>query len=134
VTIESPAIAPVREGLFTVDPPALIGGRCQACGTVRFPAADVCPSCQSGDCEQIALSTAGTVFTFTVVHASPPGYLGAAPYAYGIVELPEGLRVTTTLLADDLGSIAIGDACAFELMTLPGPEGPVQSYAYRVEP
>jgi uncharacterized protein len=65
------------------------------------------------------------------VHASPPGYLGEAPYAYGIVELPEGLRVTTTLLAEDLGEIAIGARCTFELITL---GDAVQSFAYRVQP
>jgi uncharacterized protein len=130
VSVETPAVTPVREGLFTVEPPALIGGGCRACGTLRFPAADVCPACQSDDCAQVALSTTGTVFTFTVVHMEPPGYLGEAPYAYGVVELPEGLRVTTTLLADDLGEIAIGDRCMFELITL---GDAVQSFAYRVQ-
>jgi uncharacterized OB-fold protein len=131
VSVETQVVPPVREGLFTVDPPALIGGRCRACGTLRFPGLDVCPSCQADDCEQVPLSTKGTVFTFTVVHASPPGYLGEAPYAYGVIELPEGLRVTTTLLADDLSSIAIGDRCTFELITL---GDTVQSFAYRVQP
>jgi uncharacterized protein len=131
MTVETSAIAPVREALFTVDPPALIGGCCRVCATLRFPAADVCPACQADDCAQVALSTTGTVFTFTVVHASPPGYLGEAPYAYGVVELPEGLRVTTTLLAEDLGEIAIGARCTFELITL---GDAVQSFAYRVQP
>jgi uncharacterized OB-fold protein len=130
MSVEAHALAPVREGLFTTDPPALIGGRCRACGTLRFPALDVCPSCQSDACEQAALSTTGTVFTFTVVHMAPPGYRGEAPYAYGVIELPEGLRVTTTLLADDLDAIEIGDGCSFELLTL---GDAVQSFAYRVQ-
>jgi uncharacterized OB-fold protein len=134
VSVGSAAIAPVREGLFTVDPPALLAGRCGACGTLRFPAAEICPACQSVGSETVALSGTGTVFTFTVVHASPPGYLGEAPYAYGIVELPEGLRVTATLLAGDLGELAIGDQCTFELMTLTDEqsETALLSYAYRV--
>jgi uncharacterized protein len=134
VSVESAPIAPVRAGLFTVDPPALLAGRCPACGTRRFPAAEICPSCQSVGCESVALSGAGTVFTFTVVHASPPGYLGEVPYAYGIVELPEGLRVTSTLLAEDLSAIAIGDPCTFELVTLTGKpaDTPLLSYGYRV--
>jgi len=129
VSVEASVIAPVREGLFTVEPPALIGGRCRACGSLRFPALDVCPRCQGVDCEQVPLSTSGTVFTFTVVRVAPPGYLGEAPYAYGVVELPEGLRVTTTLLAHDLDEIEIGNPCGFELLTL---GGSVQSFAYRV--
>jgi uncharacterized OB-fold protein len=128
VSVDASVVAAVREGLFTAD--SLVGACCGACGALRFPFVDVCPACQGTDCKQVALSTTGTVFTFTVVHASPPGYLGEAPYAYGVVELPDGLRVTTTLLADDLGAIAIGDACRFELMTL---GESVQSFAYRVQ-
>jgi uncharacterized OB-fold protein len=129
MSVHSTPLAPVREGLFTVEDPALIGGRCRACGTLRFPSLDVCPSCQSSDCEQVPLSTTGTIFTFTVVHMEPPGYLGETPYAYGVIELPEGLRITTTLLAEDLDEIAIGDRCTFELITL---GDAVQSFAYRV--
>jgi len=129
MSVDTTPLTPVREGLFTVDPPALLGGRCRVCGTLRFPSLDVCPSCQAGDCEQVALSTTGTVFTFTVVHMEPPGYLGETPYAYGVIELPEGLRVTTTLLAEDLDEIAIGDRCSFELITL---GDAVQSFAYRL--
>jgi hypothetical protein len=131
MSVETTALVPVREGLFTANPPALIGGRCRACGTLRFPFVDVCPNCQAGDCEQVPLSTTGAVFTFTIVHVEPPGYLGETPYAYGVIELPEGLRVTTTLLADDLGEISIGDGCTFELIPL---GDAVQSFAYRVQP
>jgi scaffold protein (connect acetoacetyl-CoA thiolase and HMG-CoA synthase) len=129
MSVDTTPLTPVREGLFTVDPPALIGGRCRACGTLRFPFLDVCPDCQSADCEQVALSTSGTIFTFTIVHMEPPGYLGETPYAYGVIELPEGLRVTTTLRAEHLDEIAIGDRCTFELIAL---GGAVQSFAYRV--
>jgi uncharacterized OB-fold protein len=132
VSVQVESIAPVREGLFSVDPPSLIGARCLDCGALRFPVAGICAACQSTNQETVPLSGAGSVYSHTVVHARPPGYLGEAPYAYGIVELPEGLRVTATLLADDLGRIEIGAPCAFELMTLPGPDGPLRSYAYRV--
>ncbi len=33
--------------------------------------------------------------------ASPPGYLGEVPYGFGVVELPEGLRVVTRLTLPD---------------------------------
>ncbi len=78
------------------------------------------------------MSRTGIVYTFAIVRMAPPGYLGEAPYAYGIVELPEGLRVTTTLLADDLEEISIGDRCEFALMELGTGEDRVLSYAYRI--
>lgn len=117
----------VREGLFTES--ALIGGRCASCGTLRFPIREVCPACQHDQVAPVALSTTGTIYTFTVVRAAPPGYQGETPYAYGVIELPEGLRITTTITSDDLDGIAIGDRVAFELIAV----GDVTSYAYRVE-
>jgi uncharacterized OB-fold protein len=126
------ALPAVREGLFTLEPPALSAGRCASCGARHFPARAVCPECQRDDVEVVALSTTGVVHTFTIIRVPPPGYVGDAPYALGVVELPEGLRVTTTLLADDLDAIAIGDACTFELLALGEEEARVLSFAHRV--
>lgn len=123
---------PVLEGLFTLDPPRLMGGRCARCATLRFPIREVCPACQHDVVEPAALSVIGTIYTFTVVRAAPPGYLGETPYAFGVVELPEGLRVTTTIVADDLDRIAIGDTVSLELIELGPPENRITSYAYRV--
>ena len=126
------AIRPVEDGLFYTDPPALTGGHCASCGARSFPRRPWCPECQSTTIEDIALSTAGLVYTFTIVHMVPPGYLGEAPYAYGVVELPEGLRVTTTLLADDLEAIEVGAPCSFQLLELGAASDRVLSFAYRV--
>lgn len=132
----TPDVAPrlplVADGLFSVSPPQLTGGRCRGCGALTFPRRPLCPECQHDDIEPAGLSTAGTVYTFTIVRMAPPGYLGEAPYAYGVVELPDGLRVTTTLLADDLQEISIGDRCEFALLELGSGEDRVISYAYRI--
>jgi uncharacterized protein len=123
----------VADGLFSTDPPALIGGRCASCAALTFPRRAWCPECQSTMVEEIALSPTGVVYTFTIVHMVPPGYLGEAPYAYGVIQLPEGLRVTTTLLAGDLDAIEVGDFCSFELLELGAAPDRVLSFAYRVK-
>ena len=126
--LQSPVVEP---GLFQTDPPALLGGRCAACATLRFPHRAVCGACQGAEVEPVPLSHAGTIHTFTVVRRKPPGYLGEAPYAFGFVELPEGLRVISTILADDLEALTIGDPVHFELLTLgTGPDA-VLSYCFR---
>jgi uncharacterized OB-fold protein len=76
------------------------------------------------------MSGTGTIYTRTIVRMSPPGYIGESPYAIGVVELTEPLRVAATLLADDLEDLQIGDPVEFELLQL-GTEEPVLSYAYR---
>ena len=118
---------PVHDGLFQLDPPALLGSRCGACGATRFPVAPLCAACQSEDQRTIALATEGELYVFTVIHAAPPGYAGETPYAVGIVELADGLRVTSTISADDLDALAIGDRVRFELLEV----GDVLSFAFR---
>ncbi len=127
------AAVPVADGLFAVDPPALLAGRCVACGALRFPLRSACATCQRTELEPVALSRDGTVYTYTIMRASPPGYSGPVPYAVGVVELPEGLRVTSTLTCEDLMRIEIGRPCTFELLELPGADGEILlSYAFRV--
>ena len=132
MTAQNAGVPAVDEDLFTVDPSALRAGDCTSCSARHFPMRAVCPACQGEAVEAVALSTTGVVHTFTIVRMLPPGYVGEAPYAYGVVELPEALRVTTTLVADDLEAIAIGDACTFELLPLGEGDARVLSFAYRV--
>ena len=47
------------------------------------------------------LSGTGTLWGWTTVTAAPPGYHGEVPFGFGIVELPEGVRVITRLAVPD---------------------------------
>src|SRR5207302_1837971 len=66
-------------------------------GEHHFPRLTTCPSCSSGACEEILLSDRGSLWVWTAVTAPPPGYRGEVPFGFGVVELPEGLRVITRL-------------------------------------
>jgi hypothetical protein len=134
MTSSSAVYPPIQEGLLTHTHSGLLGGGCASCGRSHFPLRPVCPDCQSADVAARPLSNEGTIYTFTIVQMPPPGYVGETPYALGIVELPERLRVTTTLTADSLDDLAIGDSVRFELLTLTNPDGdPVSSFAFRKE-
>lgn len=131
MSLSAASLPPVEPGLFATDPPALVGGRCASCDALRFPYRGVCPQCQRADVAPTALSTSGRVYTFTIVRGSPPGYCGEIPYAFGVIELPEGLRVIATIVARDLASIAIDDAVDFELIAVGTGDDARQSYAFR---
>jgi uncharacterized OB-fold protein len=90
---------PVQPGLFQLDPPALLGSRCDDCGRHAFPRASSCPYCGSARVADVLLSAGGTLWGWTTVTAAPPGYRGEVPFGFGIVELPEGVRVITRLTA-----------------------------------
>ncbi|APL96117.1 nucleotide-binding protein [Sphingobium indicum] len=112
---------PVRSGLMTgaLDDLAsvgLAGSRCRACGETTLGANTLCPNCGSDDVFPIALSDEGKVWTYTVVRYRPPGdYKGAEPFqpfAIGLVELPEGLRVVAPV-GGDPDAVRIGMTVRF---------------------
>jgi len=112
---------PVRERLFAVDPdgrPHLVGGRCATCGEHHFPLLATCPYCSSTDVAETALSPLGTLWGWTAVTAPPPGYRGEVPFGFGVVELPEGLRVVTRLTEADPGKLRFGQKVRMELVPL----------------
>lgn len=77
--------------------PTLIGSVCNECDNVTFPQREFCPSCLSDDVERTELSRRGSLATYTAVNTGQEGF--ETPYAFGFVELPEGVRLYS-LLAD----------------------------------
>ena len=101
----------VRDGLFTdTDPPRLLGSRCVVCGRYHFPRHDTCPYCASDGALPVELSATGRLWAWTAVTTAPPGYSGDVPYGFGVVELPEGLRVVTRLTEADPARLSAGQA------------------------
>jgi uncharacterized OB-fold protein len=122
-------VKPVHEGLFAEDEqgrPYLVGGRCPTCGRVQFPVASTCPACGEGEIETVRLSDHGSLWGWTAVTASPPGYLGEVPFGFGVVELSDGLRVITRIEEADPACLEFGMPMRLELVELgPDPDGDV---------
>jgi len=88
--------------------PALLGSRCASCGLHHFPRSDTCPYCSATGAQEVELSAAGRLWAFTAVTAPPPGYRGEVPFGFGVVELPEGLRVLSRLTEADPSALVEG--------------------------
>jgi uncharacterized OB-fold protein len=105
---------PIKEGLFEwlEDGAHLIGSRCRQCGEVTFPVNWFCPQCCVETTENIPLSQRGTLYSFTIQRfRPPPPYRGPEPfvrYGVGMIELPEGLRVTAVLEESDPARLRVG--------------------------
>jgi uncharacterized OB-fold protein len=102
----------LKDGLLSsIDPandPHLLAARCGDCRQVHFPPSNVCPYCSADRCSVVELSQRGTLYVYTVVERPPPGYRGKAPYGFGVVELPEGIRILSRLVTNRLDALHDG--------------------------
>jgi uncharacterized OB-fold protein len=109
--------AAVHGGLFT-DEPRLLGSHCADCDGHHFPRHETCPYCSSDAVRPTELSATGTLWSWTAVTAAPPGYGGEVPFGFGVVELPEGVRVITRLTESDPAALRLGQPMRLVLVPL----------------
>ena len=78
----------------------LVLPRCKTCGSLGFPAFDLCNLClDDADPEWIRASGRGSVFSFVVVHqAFHPYFAQHLPYAVADIKLAEGPRMISAVL------------------------------------
>jgi uncharacterized OB-fold protein len=102
----------VHDGIFELGDDGtitLVGGYSPSSGRSHFPRFDVCPYTGADDVERVLLSRSGTLWAWTAVTATPPGYAGAVPFGFGIVELTaEQLRVVTRLTVAEPAALSFG--------------------------
>jgi len=72
----------------------LRGFRCRQCGLVTATWGLACSRCGKPGLEDVTLSPRGTVVAFTILHVPGDEFLNDAPYAYVVVELDGGGRIT----------------------------------------
>ena len=109
----STATRPLSDNLFRERADGsivLVGGYSPSSGRTHFPRLAACPYTGADDVEERELPTDGTLWGWTAVSARPPGYDGALPFGFGVVELSDGLRVITRLTVADPDALAYGQA------------------------
>jgi uncharacterized OB-fold protein len=120
---------PPRVSAFTrdfwsaLDQGRWITTRCKACDRQTFPPKPVCPHCWSADIEWSDLGTRGTLYSWTRIHAAPAVFSAEAPYAVGIVDLDEGIRLACRLVERDRRPPQIGQVV--EMLVLRYRAGPI---------
>jgi uncharacterized protein len=91
----------------------LKGSRCLSCGINLFGIRYACENCGSKELENVILSKKGKIYSYTVANfPPPPPYAGPidpfVPYAIAWVDLPEGVRILSTLTDCKFESLKIG--------------------------
>ena len=108
---------------------------CDGCSRLHFPPGDACPYCGGAACRERLVGGTGTLFLHTAIASRPPGYRGELPFGFGVVELPEGLRVVTRLTEADPARLRQGQAMRLVVTPLHTDDDGtvVVSYAYAPE-
>ena len=83
--------------------------RCSACRRFAHPPRYRCATCGSDRFEWVPSAGRGKLFSWTVSHiAFDRGWTEELPYATGIIELEEGVRLVGALEGVDRAALAIG--------------------------
>ena len=96
--IATPVTAPFWEAL---QQERVLIQRCADCGTWIFYPRSNCSSCLSENLEWEEVSGEGTLYTYTFTRQpTAPHFADEVPQAIAVIELDEGVRLTSTLIHD----------------------------------
>ncbi|MFJ4829727.1 bifunctional MaoC family dehydratase N-terminal/OB-fold nucleic acid binding domain-containing protein [Streptomyces sp. NPDC088747] len=90
-----------------VDRHELLIQRCEGCGTLRFPWLPGCNACGCLEWDTVEASGEGTVYSYVVMH-HPPFPAFDPPYAVGLIELSEGVRMVSNVVGVPYDKVRIG--------------------------
>ncbi len=115
-SMSSPESVLSAEGLFADTPagPRLLGSRCASCSTPYFPRTTGChhPDCDHAQIQDAEFGPRGTLWTVTIQSYAPPAPVICpepyVPYAVGVIDLDDGLRVVGRIRTDDPASVEVG--------------------------
>jgi uncharacterized OB-fold protein len=92
----------------------LCGSKCSGCGSAYFPKDVVChnPDCDAPDLAEVEFGPRGKVWSYAIQNYQPPPPVVTtepyAPYAMGVVDLDDGLRVMGRIDVEDPMDVEVG--------------------------
>ncbi|MFJ3697574.1 bifunctional MaoC family dehydratase N-terminal/OB-fold nucleic acid binding domain-containing protein [Streptomyces sp. NPDC090052] len=89
--------------------------RCTSCSALRFPWLPGCNACGSPEWDTVAASGAGTVYSYVVMH-HPAFPAFDPPYAVGLIELSEGVRMVSNVIGVPYDKVRVGLPVSLEFL------------------
>lgn len=113
----------------------LEGSRCNACGTLHFPARAVCPGCGGTEHLPHRFRGAGTLWSFSELYQLQRGHAKDVPHLVGIIQLDEGPRLLAQITDAEPEELSIGMRVQMvtRLIRTLGEEG-LRVYGYKFRP
>ncbi len=100
----------------------LMAGKCLKCGKIHLPPRPLCDNCLSQDFAWVSISGKGNLLTYTVIHIAPEQFQTLVPYAVGIVELDNGLKIPGMIQKINQEQLKIGMALTLDFGTCSSPQ------------
>lgn len=104
----------------------LMAAQCLKCGYIMLPPRPVCSRCYSKNMQWREVKTEGTLQTYTVIHIAPAQFQSMAPYAVGIVQFEDGLRIPGMIRGVEPDKLKIGMKLKIEFDTTNAACSPTQ--------
>ncbi len=86
----------------------LEAAKCMKCGSISFPPRLVCPGCKGKSFQTVKLNDEGKILTFSIIRTASDKFSKETPFAVGIVELKDGVRLTTQITDVDVDTLKVG--------------------------
>ena len=133
---------PAAENLFaeTAEGPRLLGSKCSSCATPYFPRSPVChnPDCTDSKVEDATFGPRGKLWSCAIQNYPPPPPARYnepySPYAIGLVDLPEGLRVLGRISTDHPEALQLGTDVELVLEELYRDENGTEVITWKFKP
>ncbi|TAK60240.1 MAG: Zn-ribbon domain-containing OB-fold protein [Bacteroidetes bacterium] len=86
----------------------LEAAKCSSCGEISFPPRIVCAKCKAKTFEKVTLSDVGTLQTFTIIRVASDKFSKETPFAIGIIELENGVKLTAQIADVEPEELTVG--------------------------
>jgi len=97
------------------------GYHCRNCGLRRIDILEFCPNCHQAALEKVEFSGTGSVLTYTIQFVAPEQYMNEVPYAWAIIQLDDGPKVTGWIpFISKPSDLPVGQRVTFKKSYLPG--------------
>lgn len=108
---------------------------CSQCGKKFFPPRLICSACGGEELERTKIAEKGSLLTFTVIRVPPHQFEDQAPYAVGVVELEDGVKLTAQIVDCPFDRIEIGMPLKLEFRKIQTDgEAGIINYGYKFVP
>jgi uncharacterized protein len=106
--------------------------KCTKCGKIFYPPRLICSQCKNRQFEKVVLPDTGKIETFTVIRVATTQFQDQSPYAVGIIELENGVRITSQIVDCEFNDLEIGKPVRLEFRRIQADgESGIISYGHK---